>query len=203
MKKTILTLGIAISLFSITGCFEKEQEIKTYEANVKTSKDIVINQEKVEKNKEIINNIIKESFHISYGNGNDPTVIFFDPQCIHCHHLFENTQREEFKNNKFIWIPIGYLNDKSVYQSESILASSDPQATLIEHEKLYGTNGFGIEKSTTISDEVKEQVKTNNRLFVDTKFNGVPVLIRLKKDGQIIVAKGGLPLENIKDYLSQ
>lgn len=159
---------------------------------------------KVEKSKEELKKMISDTTFIQYGSNLDnATVIFFDPQCIHCHNLFMNSQNEEFKDETFVWIPLAYLNDNSLLQSITILSSENPQEALIKHENLYKENNFGIETIKIANQEISEAVLKNNEAFKNTKFSGVPVLLKVGKDGSINVEKGGLPTDLLKEFINK
>lgn len=200
MNKKILGSLIAISVLSLSGCFD--DSTKTTSTNTETT-SVEQQKSKREISTEKLNNFITNSSNITFGQSGDPIVIFFDPQCIHCHHLFNNTQDESLKDQKFIWIPLGYLNENSVAQAETLLASNDPQKALIEHEKQYGKDQFGIQPIKIIGENIKEKVNKNNELFKTTKLGGVPVLVKVNKNGDLEIAKGGLPVENIKEFINQ
>lgn len=206
MKKIILSSLIAISVLSMTGCFENENKsIKDSVVHLDNQKGLTksLTKEQIQKNQDIFDNIIKGVKGISFGNSESPVIVFFDPQCIHCHELFINTQNKEFNNQKFIWVPLGYLNELSILQSETILSAENPAQTLIEHENTYGKDGKGITPLKMIGGSVKEDVIKNNEIFKNTKFGGVPVMIKINSNGELSAAKGGLPVENIKEFILQ
>lgn len=206
MKKIILSSIITVSVLSMTGCFDdenksvKDASVQLSEKNEKTNIKNISTEQK-QKNQNMFNDILGSVSGVSFGNSENPVIVFFDPQCIHCHELFNNTQNEEFKDQKFIWVPLGYLNELSIMQSETILSSPNPSSTLIEHENLYGKDGKGITPLKMVGGTVKENVSKNNAVFKDTKFGGVPVMIKINSNGELSAAKGGLPIENIREFI--
>lgn len=206
MKKTILSTIIAISVLSLTGCFDKDnkENLSATSTSVKSqesSEKLSLSQ--ITKNKTIFNDIIKDTSHITYGKSDSPIIVFFDPQCPHCHDLFEVTQKEEFKSQEFIWIPVAFLNQNSSVQAATILSSENPDKTFIEHEKIYSQNKFGIQPISIISKEVKEKVEKNNQVFEDTKFTGVPVMIKVSKSGNLEAVPGGVPIQYVRDFIKK
>lgn len=205
LKKIVLSSIIALSFVSLSGCDNSDKDskaIKTTETNVgKTEKPLSLEQ--ISKNKKIFNDIIEGTTNITYGKEGSPIAIFFDPQCPHCHDLFESTQSDEFKNQKFIWIPVAFLNQNSSLQAETILSSLDPAKTFAEHEKIYSENKLGIQPISIISQEVKDKVLKNNKVFEETKFTGVPVMIKVSKTGTLEAVPGGVPIEYVRDFIKK
>lgn len=204
-KKIVLSGIIAFSLISLSGCDDNNVDskaIKTTESNI-SGVQPKLSLEQISKNKKIFNDIIEETSGITYGKSESPIIIFFDPQCPHCHDLFVNTQSEEFKNQKFIWIPVAFLNQNSSLQAETILSSINPAQTFLEHEKIYSENKIGIQPISIISQEIKDKIIKNNKVFEDTKFTGVPVMIKLSKSGTLEAIPGGGSIEYIRDFVKK
>ena len=62
-----------------------------------------------------------------------PVYVLFEPQCPHCGHLWDASLALHGKV-KFIWLPVAFNQGKSLSQAATLLSSTDPLATLSEHE---------------------------------------------------------------------
>lgn len=204
MKKKLFNIMFATT-FLLSGCYDQGENKKSqdYDQQQHNNSEQKLSFEQTEKNKEIFNDLISETKNFSFGENASPTLIFFDPQCPHCHELFENTRNSIFKKEKFIWIPVAFLNEKSNLQAESIIESKDPQKTFLEHEILYSQNKSGMIPYSIISEDAKQDIAKNNKIFSKTKFTGVPVMIKLGKNGTLDAFPGVTTIEQIKQFLNK
>ena len=123
--------------------------------------------------------------------------ILFDPQCPHCGQLW--TELKDVNNVNINWIPVAFMNNKSLGQGAYILQSSSPINAMIEHERLMDEKKGGI-IAGEIKDDFKAKIETNN-VFFKKNFQGVPVLLIKNKQEQFEVIPGGISKETLKGKL--
>jgi thiol:disulfide interchange protein DsbG len=118
--------------------------------------------------------------------------VFFDPQCPHCGALWE-AARPLKSQARFVWIPVGLLNDKSAPQGAAILAAPDPVAAMDQHEaSLRGQQG-GI-AAMGVADDKKDAVKRNTALINRFGFGGVPAIVgKHAQTGELVTLEGAVP----------
>ena len=59
--------------------------------------------------------------------------VFFDPQCPHCAELWQAAKPLK-SQARFVWIPVGVMNEASTAQGAALLAAPDPVAAMDAHE---------------------------------------------------------------------
>lgn len=118
--------------------------------------------------------------------------VFFDPQCPHCAALWEIAR--PFKAQaRFVWIPVGLLNDKSPLQGAAILAAGDPVAAMDQHEASMKAQQGGIQ-SQAGQDAQKEAVKKNTALMTRFGFGSVPTIVgKNAQSGELVTIEGAVP----------
>lgn len=131
------------------------------------------------------------------------TYVFFDPQCPHCNKLWENAQNELVKDVSIVWIPVAFLNEKSLPQGATILSSGNSRQTMEEHEKSMSDGGTGIAVSSVINPAGLEKIRTNNAIFESIGGNSVPLVFRASSKGEILKVSGELTPKFLKDFSSQ
>lgn len=198
MKKMFLSVLI-LSTVTLYGCdnYNKDnQHSQTQSASI-TQKT---------QNIEYIQNLLKNTYNFSAGKVNDDLnkkiIVFFDPQCIHCSRLFLNSQSGDNKDINVIWIPVGFLNEKSIPQGAAILASQDPFEAMKNHESSFSSGKAGI-NAAMISPENLNKIKKNNEIFSEIGSSGVPYIIKLDKQGNKLITGGELTPEYFKDFYSK
>jgi thiol:disulfide interchange protein DsbG len=120
--------------------------------------------------------------------------VFFDAQCPHCAVLWD-ASRPLRSQARFVWIPVGLINEKSVTQGAAILGAADPVAAMDQHEtSLRGQQG-GI-SAMGVSDAGKDAVKRNTDLMNSFGFGGVPTIVaKNPQTGEIQSIEGSMPTE--------
>lgn len=131
------------------------------------------------------------------------TYVFFDPQCPHCNKLWENAQSDLVKDVSIVWIPVAFLNDKSLPQGATILSSGNSRQTMAEHEKSMSDGGTGIAVSSVINPAGLEKIRTNNAIFESIGGNSVPLVFRASSKGEILKVSGELTPEFLKEFSSK
>lgn len=118
--------------------------------------------------------------------------VFFDPQCPHCGALWLAAQ--PLRNQaRFIWIPVGVLNDKSTLQGAALLAATDPVAAMHAHEASLREQRGGIGPRGG-TEAQQEAVKGNTALMTRFGFGSVPTVVsRNPQTGEIVTIEGSVP----------
>lgn len=128
--------------------------------------------------------------------------VMFDPQCPHCAELWGQSQ-PLLKNTHFVWIPIAFINAKSIYQGAAILADKSPAEKMKEHESLLGTQGgLKVTLGNKSLDAQVAMMKKNTDLFAKSGARSVPFMVYQRKDGTVITNSGALPTEGIRKLLA-
>jgi len=101
--------------------------------------------------------------------------VFFDTQCSHCGALWYAAKPLK-SQAKFIWIPVGLLNDSSTSQGAAILAASDPVVAMDAHEASLMAKGGGI-SAVGITDAQKDTLRKNTELMNRFGFTSIPTIV--------------------------
>lgn len=118
--------------------------------------------------------------------------VFFDAQCPHCAALWD-ASRPLRSQARFVWIPVGLINEKSVTQGAAILGATDPAAAMDQHEASLRTQQGGI-SAMGVADAGKAVVKRNTEVMNSFGFGGVPTIV--SKDpatGETKTMEGSMP----------
>lgn len=118
--------------------------------------------------------------------------VFFDPQCPHCAALWKAAA--PLRNQaRFVWIPVGLLNEKSTSQGATLLAAADPVAAMDQHEASLMAQGGGISASVP-SAEQKETIQRNTALMTRFGFASVPTVVaKHAQTGELVTIEGSAP----------
>ncbi len=118
--------------------------------------------------------------------------VFFDPQCPHCGHLW-NAAVPLQKKAKFVWMPVGLINATSSAQGATLLAAADPVQAMTEHEKSLIAGSGGIGAGSNLTDEAKQAVVSNTKLFNNLGLEGVPfTIVKNARTGQMVTRGGSM-----------
>ena len=118
--------------------------------------------------------------------------VFFDAQCPHCAALWD-ASRPLRSQARFVWIPVGLINEKSVTQGAAILGAADPSAAMDQHEASLRTQQGGI-SAMGVADEGKAVVKRNTEVMNSFGLGGVPAIVsRDPKTGETKTLEGSMP----------
>jgi thiol:disulfide interchange protein DsbG len=125
--------------------------------------------------------------------------VFFDPQCPHCAALWEAAR--PLKNQaRFVWIPVGLINQNSVEQGAAMLGAADPVALMDAHERLMREQKGGIVPSGDIASK-KDAIKKNTQLMESFGFASVPTLVAKNAQGAVVTQSGSLPTPALAAFL--
>ncbi len=118
--------------------------------------------------------------------------VFFDPQCPHCGHLW-NAAVPLQKKAKFVWLPVGLINPTSSAQGATLLSAADPAQAMTAHETSLLAGSGGIGGGSGVTDEAKQSVTSNTKLFNNLGLEGVPfTIVKNARTGQLVTRGGSM-----------
>ena len=115
--------------------------------------------------------------------------VFFDAECPHCADLWEAAKPLKTEA-RFVWIPVGVLNQASTDQGAAILASKDPAAAMDAHETSMRAQQGGI-KTTADTSVQKAEVKKNTELMIRFGFDAIPTIVATNAQTGALVTQEG------------
>lgn len=114
------------------------------------------------------------------------------PQCPHCAHLW-NAAIPLQKKVRFVWMPVGLINATSSAQGATLLSSADPAQAMTEHETSLIAGKGGIGSGANVTDEAKQAVAANTKLFTNLGLEGVPfTVVKNARTGQLATRGGSM-----------
>lgn len=126
--------------------------------------------------------------------------VFFDAQCPHCGALWVAAKPLR-PQARFIWVPVGLLNDASRSQGAALLAAADPIAAMDQHEASLSAKQGGL----TATGELKEQrelVAKNTQLMNRFGFGSVPTIVaNHAQTGALVVKEGSMSTASLAAVL--
>ncbi|WP_374585613.1 thioredoxin fold domain-containing protein [Ideonella dechloratans] len=110
--------------------------------------------------------------------------VFFDTTCPHCAHLWQALQ--PLANQvRVVWMPVGYLQPKSLTQGVTILSAAEPKVAMAENEQRLLARQGGIVPASPLNEDLVQKVKANTALFMQISGESVPlILFRNAKTGE-------------------
>lgn len=126
--------------------------------------------------------------------------VFFDSQCPHCSALWYAAKPLK-SQAKFIWIPIGILNDASTSQGAALLAAADPAAAMDAHEASMVARSGGI-SARSDTDAQKVAVAKNTTLLTNFGFASIPTIVGTHAGtGALVTQEGAVSTEALAKLL--
>ncbi|RYY95136.1 MAG: DsbC family protein [Comamonadaceae bacterium] len=126
--------------------------------------------------------------------------VFFDPQCPHCGALWL-AARPLRSQARFVWIPVGVLNEKSTQQGAALLSATDPVAAMDQHEVSMREQRGGIGPRGGTGDQ-QEAVKRNTALMTRFGFASVPTVVaRHATSNEVVTIEGSAPTPVLAERL--
>lgn len=133
-----------------------------------------------------------KGFNVGSMMSNTVVYVFFDPQCPHCAHLW-NASVPLQKKARFVWMPVGLINSTSSAQGATLLSSADPAQAMAEHEASLTAGKGGIGAGASVTDEAKQSVASNTKLFNNLGLEGVPfTVVKNARTGQLATRGGSM-----------
>ena len=126
--------------------------------------------------------------------------VFFDAQCPHCAALWD-ASRPLRSQARFVWIPVGLINEKSFAQGAAILGAPDPAAAMDQHEAALRAQQGGI-SAMGVADAGRDAVKRNTELMNSFGFGGVPTIVaKDPQTGDTKTMEGSMPTATLAKRL--
>lgn len=126
--------------------------------------------------------------------------VFFDAQCPHCAALWD-ASRPLRSQARFVWIPVGLINEKSFAQGAAILVAGDPAAAMDQHEAALRAQQGGI-SAMGVTDAGRDAVKRNTDLMNSFGFGGVPTIVsKDPQTGEVKTMEGSMPTATLAKRL--
>lgn len=126
--------------------------------------------------------------------------VFFDSQCPHCSALWYAAKPLK-SQAKFIWIPVGILNDASTSQGAALLAAADPAAAMDAHEASMVARSGGI-SARSDTDAQKAAVAKNTTLLTNFGFASIPTIVGTHAStGALVTQEGAVSTEALAKLL--
>ena len=145
---------------------------------------------------------IDQATWITEGSGKHIVYIFFDPNCPHCHKLYETLSPLIARRDlQLRWIPVAMLSDTSLGKAAAILQAADPLSALQMNEDDFGLSDLGpggaITPAAVISDRTRLNLAANLSLLQEQNLFVVPVVVFRATDGEGHMFYGVPATENL------
>lgn len=126
--------------------------------------------------------------------------VFFDPQCPHCSDLWHILADYQGKIS-VTWIPVAFLNKKSVLQGADILNADDPVQRLTLHEGLMRQQKGGLAVTGGPAEPGLSKLQANARVLSSLKAVSVPFVMGKAANGGPVQMVGAGPAEQVRQKL--
>jgi len=127
--------------------------------------------------------------------------VFFDPQCPHCAHLWQASEPLRGRVH-FVWMPVAFLNERSLPQGVALLQASDPVAAMTAHEAAILAHDPGTVPAGEPPAELKAVVEKNTALLTQLGAASVPFIVaRHAQTGAAIVQAGAMDTPKLVELL--
>ena len=149
---------------------------------------------------------IDQTTWITEGSGKHIVYIFFDPNCPHCHKLYETLRPLIAKRDlQLRWIPVAMLSETSLGKAAAILQAADPLSAFHNNEDDFGLSDLGpggaIAPATVLNDQTRLNLAANLSLLQEQNLFGVPVIVFRATDGEGLMFYGVPATENLDRLL--
>lgn len=185
--KLILAATIAAATLLLAGCGKQDAPAPAAEA-AKASEPVSIEKIAAE----------GTGFTVGSPMSVKTVYVFFDAQCPHCGALWYFAK--PIKSVKFVWMPVRFLNDTSLSQGATLLASKDPVAAMDEHEASMTEKKGGITAASNVDAQVAA-VKKNTALMTSYGFASIPTIIAKNAEGKVVTHEGALPTAELAAFI--
>lgn len=131
-------------------------------------------------------------------------VFFIDlncPACARFWHWFDTPAHRQWAT---LWIPVSYMNARSLGRAVSLLRAADPyQALALNYHAFDDENRQGnLPEATSVSIEEHARVRTNTRYWNGALFGTTPLSVYRKNDGTYWQLLGLFADEEMNRYFS-
>lgn len=126
-------------------------------------------------------------------------VVMFDPQCIHCAHLWQEAASLKLPM-RITWVPVGLLGPSSRAQAAHMSDNFRDTAALDAHERKVAAQGPLRDAVPEASAAAKETVAVRTKLLLDAGVRGVPLMLVKTVDGQLRAHEGSMSAEMLRRW---
>ncbi len=136
---------------------------------------------------------LADAHWVAEGDPDAPRIVyeFSDPNCPYCHKFWQVSQPWiDADKVQVRHILVGIIRADSPAKAAAIFTADNPTAAFNKNEKRF--NQGGIKPADSISDDIKQKLMENYKLFVKLGFRGTPGIVYLDEDG-IVHKTPGLP----------
>lgn len=135
----------------------------------------------------------REAAQFTEGSHGPRLYVYFDPNCIYCHLLYQRLQPYVSGGQvRVAWIPVGFLKADSPGKAEAILAAADPRAAMERNERRFdrANEEGGIAPLAHPPRPIVQKVYNNTRLLAALGNLATPTLVFMDGDGVVHVVPG-------------
>ncbi|MEJ2624726.1 MAG: thiol:disulfide interchange protein DsbG [Pseudolabrys sp.] len=139
------------------------------------------------------------------GSKGPEVTVFFDPNCIYCHEIYEKAQPLlKAGTLRLRVVMVGFLKPTSFAKSAAILMQSDRAQALATDENKFDVKHEegGIAPAKTIPAKVKQDVEANTHVLAQSGDEATPTLLYQNGAGQWQVVHG-MPDHGFKGVLAE
>lgn len=116
--------------------------------------------------------------------------VLFDPQCPHCGRLWQ-AALPLLDRVRFVWMPVAFINSKSLPQGAALLQAAQPMETMNAHEQSLLAGQGGVSASASVPDDVRASIESNTRLLNRLGADSVPFIVARPAVGSPPVTQTG------------
>lgn len=133
------------------------------------------------------------------GDGGPVIQVFYDPNCVFCHHYYQSLQSAILaKRLRVHWIPVAILKPSSVGRAAAILGATDQAKAMMQNDAGYNDRdeegGIAAAKP---SPEILAEINANNDLLNGAAGRlSTPTTI-LMSAGKWVVVPGQIPVDRL------
>ncbi len=135
----------------------------------------------------------ERTHQFSEGMGDHLLYVYFDPNCIYCHLLYERIQPYIRTGRvQVVWIPVVFLKSDSPGKAEAILSARNPAMALSLNEREFNTSDEegGIRPLRHPATAIVRAVYENTRLLEVLGEVATPTLVFADRQGVIHIVPG-------------
>lgn len=135
----------------------------------------------------------RQAAHFVDGHAGPRLYVYFDPNCIYCHLLYERLQPYVAGGQvRVAWIPVGFLKSDSPGKAEAILGAPDPRAAMSTNEQRFdrAQEEGGVAPLAHPPRALVRKVYENTRLLAALGNLATPTLVFMDADGVVHVMPG-------------
>ena len=190
MKFKVISAVTAAALFALSGCNDAPGNAGATPSGKRASTAVSIAAINVE----------AKGFTVGSPMNARTVYVFFDTQCPHCADLWE-AAKPLGSQAKFVWIPVGLVNQTSTAQGATLLAAKDPAAAMDAHETSMRARQGGLSAGSDIEAQ-KTIVAKNTELMTRFGFGSIPTIVaKHAQSGELVTQEGSSPTAALARFL--